>query len=133
MFYLLLIAISLFLFLAFMALTLMEARTGMRLLAGPRAKLDRQIEKASFVIDHVNWGDFISHLVQSFFVRIAHDIAHWSLIVVRFLERQLTRVVRYMRDRRPNLLAPKPSRTPILTQTRSYVRKTLRLPKKEKE
>jgi hypothetical protein len=133
MFYLLLIAISLLLFLAFMALTLMEARSGVRLLAVPRAKLDQQVERALFVINHVNWFDFISHMVQSFFARTAHDTAQSTLIGVRFLERQLTHVVRYMRDRRPNVLAPTPSRESPLTQTTSYLKKKLRLSKDEQE
>jgi hypothetical protein len=133
MFYLLLISIGLFSFLAFMALTLAEARTGVRILGRSRAQLDQQIERASFIVGHVNWSDFLSHLVQSIVARIAHDIAHWSLIVVRFIERQLTRIVRYLRDRRPNVLAPKPSRVSPLTQTVQYLRKTLRLPKKQQE
>jgi hypothetical protein len=133
MFYLLLISISIFLFLAFMALTLTEARTGTRLLAAPRAKLDQQVERAMFVVNHVNWADFISHVVQSFFARLAHDIAQTTLIAVRFLERELTRIVRYMRDRRPNVLAPTPSRESPITQTTAYLKKTLHLSKEEKE
>ncbi len=112
-------------FLAFMALTLMEVRTGTRFLAVPRAHLDQWVSRASFIMEHVNWSEFLAHLVQSLAARIAHDIVHWTLIVVRFAERQLTRAMRYLRNSRPNVLAPQPSRPPILTQVQTYVRKMI--------
>jgi hypothetical protein len=124
-FYLLLISITIFMFLAFMALTLMEVRTGTRFLAVPRAHLDQWVSRASFIMEHVNWSEFLAHLVQSLAARIAHDIVHWTLIVVRFAERQLTRAMRYLRNSRPNVLAPQPSRPPILTQVQTYVRKMI--------
>ncbi len=130
--YLLLIIASLALFAGFFGVTVVEARTGTRYFAPARAKLDKRVSRIAFVIKHVNWLEFFSHLVQSFIERVLHDIAHWSLIVVRFLERELTNVVRYLRDRRPNLLAPKPSRTPLLKQVFGYARKTLGLPGKKK-
>jgi hypothetical protein len=131
-FYLLLISISLLLLLAFMALTLTEARTGTRFLAVPRARLDTWVTRASFLVEHVNWSEFIAHLVQSLAARIAHDIVHWTLMAVRFAERQLTRAMRYLRDSRPNVLAPQPSRPPILTQMQTYVRKMIGRRSKEK-
>ena len=125
MFYLLLIAITVFLFLAFMALTLAEARTGVRLVAVPRARLDQWVSRASFVAEHVNWSEFLAHLIQSLAARIAHDIVHWTLMAVRFLERELTRAMRYLRDSRPNVLAPQPTRPSIVTQTKNYVQKMI--------
>ena len=122
--YLLLIIASIALFAGFFGLTVVEARTGTRVWGASRAKLDTRVARVAFIIKHVNWVEFFVQLIQGFFERVIHDIAHWSLIAVRFIERQLTNVVRYLRDRRPNLLAPKPSRTPIVTQIREYVRKT---------
>jgi hypothetical protein len=133
MFYLLLISITLFLFLAFMALTLAEARAGVRMLAVPRAHLDNWVTRTSFVLEHVNWGEFIAHLVRSLAARIAHDLVQWTLIAVRFAERQLTRAMRYLRNSRPNVLAPQASRPSIGTQIRTYVNVMLRRPRKEVE
>lgn len=125
MFYLLLIAIAILLFLAFMALTLTEVRTGTRVLAVPRARLDQWVMRAEFVLEHVDWGEFTAHLVRGILARIAHDIVHVTLMAVRFIERQLTRVMRALRDRRPNVLAPEPSRPPVTTQVRSYVQRMI--------
>jgi hypothetical protein len=132
MMYLLLIIASIALFAGFFGVTVVEARTGTRYFGSHRTKLDKQAARIAFIIKHVNWVEFFTHLLQSFFERMIHDIAHVSLIVVRFIERQLTNVVRYLRDRRPNLLAPKPSRTPVVTQVFDYARKTLRLSRPKK-
>ncbi|MBA3789520.1 hypothetical protein H0X32_04000 [Patescibacteria group bacterium] len=134
MFYLLLLSISIFVFLGFLALTLVEVRTGTRILGGARSKLDIQVARATYVMNHVRWSEFLSHLVQSIAARIVHDVAHASLFIVRFAERQLTRVVRYLRTRRPNVLAPPNSRASPLHQTSTYLKKTMHVrPKEEKE
>jgi hypothetical protein len=130
MIYLLAIIASIALFAAFLSLTIVEARTGTRMFGTARKMLDHRVGHVSFIVKHVNWSDFIGHLVQSVAARIAHDIAHWSLIAVRFIERELTRVVRYLRDRRPNVLAPKPSRTPAITQVTNYIQTMIRRPAK---
>jgi hypothetical protein len=70
--------------------------------------------------------------VGSLVTRIVHDIAHGALIAVRFIEHELTRTVRYLRNRRPNLLAPTPSRRSSAAQTADYLRKMLRLPRTKK-
>ena len=126
--YLFLVLGSIILFTGFLGLTIVEARTGHRVLALPRRALDRKVAQAMFIIEHVNWGDFFSHFVQSIAARVVHDIAHWSLLFVRFMERRLTVIVRYLRNRRPNLLAPRPSRQSPVDQTVRYLRKTLHLP-----
>jgi hypothetical protein len=133
MFYLLLIAITLFLFLAFMALTLTEARTGVRMLAVPRARLDNWVTRTSFIMEHVNWGEFIAHLVRSLAARVAHDLVQWTLFGVRFAERQLTRAMRYLRNTRPNVLAPQPSRPSIAKQTKTYITRMMRRPREKVE
>ena len=130
--YLLLILGSIILFALFLGLTVVEGRTGTRVFGTSRAKLDKKVARISFVIQHVHWSNLLGHALQSFFERIIHDAAHWSLIFVRFIERELTNTVRYLRDRRPNLLAPKPSRSPILTQAANYVRKTFHISRTKK-
>ncbi len=126
MLYILLIITSVVLFWAFLSLTIVEARTGTRLFADSRLKLDRQVGRALFIAKHVDWLEFINHALQSFFERVLHDIAQFFLFLVRGIERELSETVRYLRGRRPNLLAPKPSRTPLQEQAKRYVRRTFR-------
>ncbi len=126
--YLLLIITSILLFTGFLGLTMAENRMGKRVLGGLRKAFDTHVRRGMFLVQHVNWSHFLSHLVQGLVARMVHDVAHVSLLLVRFMERRLTSVVRYMRDRRPIMLAPKPSRASIVNQTRAYVKKMLRLP-----
>jgi hypothetical protein len=126
MIYLLSILTSVVLFFAFLSLTIVEARTGTRLFADSRMKLDKNVGRALFIMKHVNWIEFFSHAIESFFERVLHDIAQFFLMLVRVIERELSETVRYLRGRRPNLLAPKPSRTPLQEQAKRYVRRTFR-------
>jgi hypothetical protein len=128
MHYFISLAIGILLFVGFLAVVMYETRRGKRFFEPLRRRLDRQVRLGIFVLTYVDWKGFFRHLFQSLFARMAHDVAHMFLVVVRVVERQLTSVVRYLRDRRPNVLAPKPSREPIVAQTIRYVRKTLRLP-----
>ncbi len=126
-FYLLIILAPLALLLVFMALVTYEEHTGRRLvLAGRRYMFDRNVERMSFVVRHVDWGAFMHDLTRSGLDRLLHDIAHNVLIGVRFAERELTHVVRTLRARRmhPSIAAPqedeqKPSR---LATMASYVK-----------
>ncbi|HEV7121665.1 MAG TPA: hypothetical protein VGN56_02445 [Candidatus Paceibacterota bacterium] len=127
MLYFIFIPITLALLAAFMLLTLAEARTGARLFGSARERFDARVARAGFVLRHVDWGAFLNDVARASFERALHDIAHGTLIAVRFIERILTRVVRYLRMRRERLipqasLEPKASR---LTQTATYLRQTL--------
>ena len=133
MLYLLLILGSITLFWAFLGLTIVEARSGSRMLARQRVKLDKIVAQYTFIAKHVDWAGFIESAVQSAFERIVHDVAQSILICVRFLERQLTSLIRSLRTRRPNMLAPKPSRTPALVQVGRFVRRRLRIVGKKRE
>ncbi len=126
MVYLLSILASIGVFIGFTVLTIFEARQGTRVYAVHREKLDQQVTRATFILKHVNWMSFFSQAFLSFGERIVHDIAQGSLVVVRFIERQLTRVVRSLRYRRPNMLAPKPSRVPLYKQISGYIRSTFK-------
>lgn len=124
--YLIALVVSLAFFVGFIILTIFETKVDSRVLEGPRSKLDRQAAHMFFIAQHVDWPDFLAHTVRSLAVRIVHDIAYASLAFVRFIERQLTRMIRYMRDRRPNVLAPTPSRESVIAQATTYVRRRTR-------
>ncbi len=134
-FYLLIMLVPLALLALFTAFVAYEARTGRRLLlAGRRYALDRKAERLAFVARHVDWGAFMNDLVRSGIERLLHDVAHNVLIGVRFLERELTHLVRTLRTRRarPGIAAPqddeqKPSRLAALTaHMRQAVRRSRR-------
>jgi len=98
--YLFAILVSFLLLGGFLALTRYETAHGVRFLGGARSRFDAQVEKAAFVVRHVDWSAVLAHLVRTATARIVHDLAHATLIVVRIVERVLTRVVKYLRTRR---------------------------------
>lgn len=82
----------------FLLLTQFEQRTARRILGSVRGDLDRRLTQVAFIARHVDWPAFITHTAKAVSVRIAHDVAHGTLIAVRFMERNLTRFVKYMRS-----------------------------------
>jgi hypothetical protein len=114
---------SLALFVGFVVLTIVETRFRFRVLGGARVHFDQFSNRLFIIVRHVNWSEFVSHLVRSFVARAAHDTAYASLALVRFAERQLTRTVRYLRNRRPNVLAPRASRESVFSQASSYIQR----------
>ncbi len=95
--YLIFVLVSLGLLAGFFALTSYEARRDARFYASQRDRLDHTVERAIFVSEHVNFGEFLRDEVRHLTSRIGHSVAHVSLIVVRVVERLLTRLVRRMR------------------------------------
>jgi hypothetical protein len=126
--YIIAILIPLALLVLFMNLVSYEERRGSRLiLAGSRYELDRKAARVFFIIRHVDWGAFVNDLLRSSTERLLHDIAHGSLIVVRALERALTRTVRTLRARRDMQLFPardenRPSR---IAAAAAFVRRSI--------
>lgn len=108
--YIIAIGIALILFGSFLALTRLETARGVRFFGSVRGKLDEKVGKAAFVVRHVDWSAFIAHLLRTLSARIAHDVAHTILIIVRVIERLLTRIVKYLRSRRQQVahMADKP-------------------------
>ena len=100
---LILIGIVLVLFGGFLLLTAYE-RTHARVCARMLARLDRLAGRALFIVKHVDWSGFVKHMTRSGTERVLHDLAHGVLVVVRFLERSLTRLVRVLRERRAGIL-----------------------------
>ncbi len=97
--YLVTILASLLLLTGFITWSWLETRQGFRLFAAPRHKLDSKVSRTLFVIKHIDWAAFFAHLVRSSGERIAHDVVHTTLGVVRSLERMLTRNIRTLRER----------------------------------
>ena len=98
--FLIAIAVSFLLLGGFLALVRYEAGHGVRFFGPMRSRFDARVEKAAFVARHVDWSAVIAHAVRSLSARIVHDVAHATLIIVRILERLLTRIVRYLRASR---------------------------------
>ncbi|MEK7515342.1 MAG: hypothetical protein AAB555_00190 [Patescibacteria group bacterium] len=96
--YLVFIFASLALLVGFFALINYEARRGSRLYEPQRAKLDRTVERIVFITEHVNLAEFLRDEVRHLAGKMGHDIAHFSLIVVRAIERILTSLVRRLRN-----------------------------------
>ena len=93
------ILITFVLLAGFFALTSYEVRRGVRVFAEQRARLDHNVERIEFVLQHVDLGSFIRDEIRRLIARVSHDIAHLSLQAVRATERLLTRAVRYLRSR----------------------------------
>lgn len=96
--YIIAIVASLILFFGFLLLVRVETGRGTRVLAGFRERLDVRAARLAFIVRHVDWAAFLSHMVRSLSARVAHDVAHATLVVVRVLERMLTRFVKYLRS-----------------------------------
>lgn len=121
MLFIILVSLSCTLFGGFLLLTAVESRRQARVFPTMRAVLDKRVSRISFIISHVDWSAFAKHLVRTNTEKFLHDVAHGSLIVVRFVERTLTGVVRAMRERRSGLLV-------VSTNSRQHtsLRETLR-------
>ena len=100
--HLIFIIVSLALLVGFYFLVWYEKAHAVRALARERAHLDRQVERIAFIIAHVNLGAFLKEETGRIVARVGHDVAQFSLLVVRAVERLLTRLVRYLRIRRMN-------------------------------
>lgn len=122
--YLIAIVVSLILIIGFLSLTSFEAARGVRLLGGLRRRLDRKVGQASFIIAHVDLGSFVRDAVRDGIERVLHDIAHASLVVVRFIERVLTRFVRKLRGRSEEV-PERPRRS--FGEAVAHVKRTVRL------
>jgi hypothetical protein len=92
------IALALALLVGFFSLTDHEARSGVRILAFYRGRLDHIVERIVFVFENVNLGAFLRDEIRHLAGRIGHDIVHFSLIIVRSIERLLTSLVRRLRN-----------------------------------
>jgi hypothetical protein len=91
------ILVTLGLLVGFLALTAYETRSGVRVYASGRTRLDAFVERVEFILAHVDLGVFLREELRHLIGRLSHDIAHTSLNAVRYFERLLTRLVRRLR------------------------------------
>lgn len=96
--YLVFLLITLVLFVGFFVLTLYERGWGTRLLADRRERLDHHVGRVEFVLTHVDFAAFAREETRRFASHVGHRIAHFSLQMVRAVERLLTRLVRFLRS-----------------------------------
>jgi len=114
--YILSIAATFVLFSGFLVFAGIEQRHGARLLGRTRTKLDRQVSRLSFVVTHIDWGGFFAHVGKAAFDRVAHDVIHFTLLLVRATERTLTRIIRTLRERLAKRTGTLPDEgTPLLS------------------
>ncbi|MGD0328347.1 MAG: hypothetical protein ABSB00_01385 [Minisyncoccia bacterium] len=105
--YLIFILATLLLLAAFLLLSIYETQKGTRVFARGRVRLDENVERVKFVLAHVDFGLFLREETFRIARRIAHDIAHFSLRMVRAVERFLTHLVRYLRIQRASDITPR--------------------------
>ena len=124
------IAVSFLLLASYICLVAFETSSGVRVLGTTRSKLDRYVERATFLLRHVDFGSFFSHLFKDIFERVIHDILHVALALVRFIERVLTRGIKEIRARIAPRGVPADDKRSTFVETISYFKKTLRKSKK---
>lgn len=131
--YLIAIALAFLLLGGFLALTRYETGHGVRFLGGVRSRFDRKVERISFIVRHIDWSAVLSDVVRTATARIVHDVAHAILIIVRIVERLLTRVVKYLRMSREQAAAVSDKKKFDMRASIAHLRKSLRRGRDEGE
>lgn len=103
MFPLFLILATIVLLAGFVALTVYEKEHEVRFLRERRERLDRVVERAVFIIEHVDFAAFLRDEIHHLARRVGHDVVNLSLQIVRAIERLLTRLVRHFRARQADV------------------------------
>jgi len=101
------VLLSIALLAGFVALTQYETKHGIRFFAAKRTRLDENVERVGFIVEHVDLGAFVRDEVRHALNHAEHAIVHLSLQVVRSIERLLTRLVRHLRMRHEDNIAPR--------------------------
>ena len=91
----------------FVALTRYEVRYTVRFFASGREQLDAFAKRVEFIIENVDLAAFARDEVHHATNSIGHFFAHLSLQIVRWVERLLTRLVRYLRVQNEESLSPR--------------------------
>lgn len=97
--YLLAILISGSILLGFVLILAIERGRGVRFFPITRKRLDARVARLFYIVEHVDWGAFFSHVLKLTIDKIAHDIVHGTLIVIRGIEKYLTKAIRLLRSR----------------------------------
>lgn len=91
---------SIVLFVGFLFLTRAEERRGVRYFPSTRDALDARVSTMSVQALNTDIGETTASFLRRVGHRILHDVAHISLLAVRWVERTLTRAVRSLRAKR---------------------------------
>ncbi len=105
--YLIAVFVLLALLVGFVVLTRYEAQRGVRFFAPERDALDKNVERLGFIVAHVDLLSFARDELSRALNQLGHLIAHFSLQAVRAVERLLTRLVRHLRARNQETVAPR--------------------------
>ncbi len=97
MIYLILIGLTFVLSGGFLVLSAYEQTREARYYEEYRARLDKQVKRIMFIIEHVDFVAFAKDESLRIAGKVSHFVAHLSLQAVREVERVLTRLVRYLR------------------------------------
>lgn len=97
--YIITIGSTFLLIVLFVVLTRLEQKKGKRFFASNRARLDARLSRLGYVVEHIDWGAFFGHMFKLSLEKVAHDVVHGTLLVVRTIERTLTRTIRVLRER----------------------------------
>lgn len=98
---------TLALLVGFVVLTRYEVQHGVRFFVNSRARFDGFIGRIEFIIEHVDLLAFVRDEVHHAVMSLGHQIAHLTLQAVRAVERILTRIVRHLRTKHEEEVAPR--------------------------
>lgn len=111
-----LILAALILCAGYLAILFAERVRGARYLERERARLDRAVVQARFIVRHVDFASFVREELVRLARAAAHQAAAWLLAAVRSLEALLSRIVRRLR------LHPEGAPAPSGESARHFVR-----------
>jgi len=112
--YLIFVLVTLALLVGFFVLTSSEQRRGQRAFAPERDRLDKNVARIEFIIEHVDFGAFLRDEIRRMAGHLGHAIAHLSLQAIRTTERLLTRLVRHLRTRHAIESTPRETARPFV-------------------
>lgn len=99
------IIVSGLLFGGFLMLMLAEARTGRRVLAPLRSKLDTEVDHLAGIVRRAEFGALFFHGIRAGIEYVVRTAVHGILAAVRAAERLLTRTARELRTREEMLMS----------------------------
>ena len=97
--YIITIGSTFFLVVVFVVLTSIEKKRGKRFFSSIRTRIDARVSRTFYIFERIDWGAFFGHLFKLSLEKVAHDVVHGTLLVVRTIERTLTRTIRVLRER----------------------------------
>lgn len=97
--YFIITSIAVGLLLLYVVVLVIERKRGKRFFSESRARFDARVSRVLYIIKHIDWGAFFGHLFKLSLEKVAHDIVHGTLLMVRTMERTLTKAIRALRER----------------------------------